>query len=211
MKHQSKWIMAAVAAAGITAAACGDEITSQGQSRVTVRLTDAPLTDSVEAVNMHIVRIEARVAKADSAAADSVDAASTAKGGWVTIASPDKVIDILKLRDDTTTVGVTMMPRGDYRGIRLVLDPTKSSVTLKGGQVLDGSSSPGIVFPSGARSGIKVLVQAPDSAVAVADTATTLVLDFDLDQSFVVRGNSISRNGLLFKPVIRAEVTKDEK
>ncbi|HYD54328.1 MAG TPA: DUF4382 domain-containing protein [Gemmatimonadaceae bacterium] len=206
--RQTKWIVAAAAAFAVGALACADEPTAQRSSRLIVRLTDAPLTDSVEKVEMHIVRIEARVAAADSAAADSaVDESAAKRGGWVTIAKPDRLIDILTLRDDTTTVGESFMPSGDYRGIRLVLDPAKSSVTLKGGQVLTGSSSPGIRFPSAAHSGIKVHIAEPDSAVAVADSTTTLVVDFDLENSFVVRGNSISKNGLTFKPVIRAEVT----
>ena len=31
-----------------------------------------------------------------------------------------------------------------------------------------------------------------------------VLVDFDVDKSFVLRGNSIAQNGLLFKPVIRA-------
>ena len=40
----------------------------------------------------------------------------------------------------------------------------------------------------------------------IADDTTVVLLDFDLDQSFVLRGNSILQLGLLFKPVIRATV-----
>jgi len=202
-------MLAAAAAIVIGAAACADDPTAAGNSRVIVRLTDAPLTDSVEKVEMYIVRIDARVTTADSAAADSlVDESAAKRGGWVTIARPDRVIDILSLRDDTTTVGDAMLPPGDYRAVRLVLDPAKSSVTLKGGLVLSGDSNPGIVFPSAAHSGIKVQLHGPGSAVSVGEGTTTLVVDFDLENSFVVRGNSISKNGLLFKPVIRAEVTE---
>lgn len=202
-------MLVAAAAVVIGAAACSDEPTAAGSSRVIVRLTDAPLTDSVEKVEMYIVRIEARATEADSVAADSaVDESAAKRSGWVTIARPDRAIDILSLRDDTTTVGDAMLPRGDYRAVRLVLDPAKSSVTLKGGLVLTGDSDPGIKFPSAAQSGIKVQLHGPDSAVAVGDDTTTLVVDFDLENSFVVRGNSISKNGLLFKPVIRAEVTE---
>jgi hypothetical protein len=35
------------------------------------------------------------------------------------------------------------------------------------------------------------------------DGAQTLLLDFDVSESFVMRGNAM-RNGLLFKPVIKA-------
>jgi hypothetical protein len=30
-----------------------------------------------------------------------------------------------------------------------------------------------------------------------------MLVDFDVAQSFVIRGNSLDQNGLLFKPVIR--------
>ncbi|MCR4341206.1 MAG: carboxypeptidase-like regulatory domain-containing protein, partial [Gemmatimonadaceae bacterium] len=35
-----------------------------------------------------------------------------------------------------------------------------------------------------------------------------MILDFDVGSSFVLRGNSIKNNGLLFKPVIRAVATE---
>jgi hypothetical protein len=209
MAHK-KWIALGatlVAVAGI--AACSDDLTSGGNARMIVRLTDAPLTDSVEAVNIFVVRVQARAAKADSAASDSVVSSTEAseKGGWVTVAEPNKVIDILKLQNDTTTIGDASVPKGDYRALRFVIDPSKSSVTLKGGQELTGSSSPGIKFPSAAQSGIKVFIQAPDSTVSV-DSTTTVVVDFDLENSFVMRGSTVRSGGLTFKPVIRAEVPK---
>jgi hypothetical protein len=43
--------------------------------------------------------------------------------------------------------------------------------------------------------------------VTVADGGTTtLVVDFDVANSFVMRGNSLSQQGLLFKPVVKATV-----
>ena len=42
-----------------------------------------------------------------------------------------------------------------------------------------------------------------DRDVAVAtDSSKTLVMDFDVSESFVMRGNAM-KNGLLFKPVIK--------
>ena len=38
----------------------------------------------------------------------------------------------------------------------------------------------------------------------VAEGTTSMLIDFDVGKSFVMRGNSISQNGLLFKPVIHA-------
>jgi hypothetical protein len=36
---------------------------------------------------------------------------------------------------------------------------------------------------------------------------TTLLVDFDVNNSFVMRGNTIAQNGLLFKPVITATIS----
>jgi hypothetical protein len=51
------------------------------------------------------------------------------------------------------------------------------------------------------KSGIKIMLDEPFN---VTDGTTTLLVDFDVGRSFVMRGNSISQNGLLFKPVIHA-------
>ena len=43
-----------------------------------------------------------------------------------------------------------------------------------------------------------------DQPITVTSGSTTpLLVDFDVAQSFVLRGNSLAQNGLLFKPVIR--------
>jgi len=75
-------------------------------------------------------------------------------------------------------------------------------VKLKNGMLLTGSSSPSVTFPSAARSGIKIVLA---KAIEVgADSTSTMLIDFDLEGSFVMRGNSITKNGLIFKPVVHA-------
>lgn len=191
--------------------ACGSDsansnITGSGAGNVVVQMTDAPFsTDSVQSVNVFVVRVDARTTAADSAAADqNVDNASA--GGWQTIASPNKVIDLLKLQHGTVeTFDQSTIAAGTYDGLRLIIDPTQSSVTLKNGQVLTSTSSPSVTFPSAAHSGIKVNLAQP--LVVTAGGTTTLLVDFDVNNSFVMRGNSINQNGLLFKPVVNATIT----
>jgi hypothetical protein len=115
---------------------------------------------------------------------------------WTTIATPNKLINLLSLQNGTTTnLGATTLTTGTYRGFRLVIDPAQSSITLKDG------SHPSITFPSASRTGIKINL---DHDIEVVEGGTVMVLDFDVGRSFVMKGNSISQNGLNFKPVIRA-------
>lgn len=183
-----------------TVTACSDS-TGSNTGKLTVQLTDAPFPFAeVSRVDMFVVRIDARTASVSEAEAS--DASST--GGWTTIASPNAAINLLALQGGVTTnLGTTTLATGNYNGFRLVLDTQKSTVTLKDGAVLTGSA--GIVFPSAAQTGIKINLDAP---IQVTKDSSVMILDFDVGSSFVLRGNSIKNNGLLFKPVIRAVATE---
>lgn len=173
-----------------------------GQGRIALRLTDAPLPlDEVESINVFVVRVEARAAATTETEAQD-DAASS---GWVVLASPNAMFDLMELRNGVSVfLGDAAVPAGQYRSIRLILDTDQSGVTLKNGMILTGSSTPSILFPSAGNTGIKVLFDTP---IDVDVGATTdVLLDFDAEQSFVVRGATILQNGLLFTPVIRATV-----
>ena len=189
------------------AGACGDN-TAPGNGELTILLTDAPFPfDQVARADVHVVRIDARVEEAD--ADDFDDPAPEGDGGgngrWVTIAAPDRSYDLLQLRNGAmANLGQTTLPTGHYRSFRLILDTDRSSVTLVDGTVLTGASAPGIHWPSAAETGIKIFLDEP---IAVTADGTVMVLDFDLANSFELRGNRIEQNGLLFTPVIRATAT----
>lgn len=199
--------MAALLTAGVLAAACGNSTTEAGRGTLAVQLTDAAFpTDSVLRVDVYVVRVDARMADTDSAAAAkgvSDDSANT--GGWTTITRPNQVVNLLAYQNGAyLPLGNAGVAAGNYASFRLVIDPSKSSLTLKNGAVLTSTSTPNVSFPSGSRSGIKIVFLSP-VPVAANDTATVLV-DFMIADSFVMRGNSISQNGLLFKPVIKGSV-----
>jgi hypothetical protein len=190
------------------ALACGDS-TAPGTGMLTLQLTDAPFSfDSVARADLWVVRIDAKTASTDSADAEAGKNDDTNGGntnpssGWVTVATPNQSYNLLDLQNGTTTnLGQATLPTGTYRGFRLILDTDKSSITLKNGTVLTGTSNPGIKFPSAARTGVKIVL---DNTISVTSGGTVMVLDFNLGRSFVQRGNTVSQNGLLFKPVIRA-------
>ncbi len=209
---RTRYTTISVLALGATIAlGCSDATSSlngENSGTLVVRLTDAPfLADSAKSVDVFVVRVDARQSDADSAAADqALTSDSSASSGWKTVATPNASINLLSLQNGVSAfLGQTTLAAGSYSGFRLIIDPSKSSVTLKNGQVLSGGSTPGVKFPSGATSGIKIKLDQP---VTIGAGATTnMLIDFDVNESFVMRGNSISKNGLLFKPVIKATVT----
>lgn len=191
------------------AIACNDSMSpSGGHGTLVTRLTDAPFpTDQVKSVDVYVVRVDARLNDVtDADASASLDNQSSAANGWMTVATPNQSFDLLSLQNGiAATLGQANLPAGTYSGFRLVIDQSKSSATMKDGTVLSGGSTPGIKFPSAGQSGIKILLA--DPVKIVANTETDLVVDFNVGQSFVLRGNTIEQNGLLFKPVISASVT----
>jgi len=221
---------ATVAALMVAIWACGGDTvtgTGPGQGTLSVRLKDRPLWfDSVAAVNVYVVRIDARVAVADSAESEVADDDADHDGErheelehhdstgehhehefeaheWQTIATPDTTFNLLDLQNGVTAfLGTAVVDTGDFRALRLVIDPSKSSIVLKDGTVLTGDASPFGRFPSGERSGIKIFID--DDIHIRAHKNTIVIVDFDLEHSFVLRG-SLMRNGLLFTPVIHAK------
>jgi hypothetical protein len=186
---------------GIAAVTACSDSTGTNMGKLTVKMTDAPFPFAeVSSVDMWVVRIDARTQSvSESEASDASDTE-----GWTTIASPNTAINLLSLQGGVTTnLGTTSLATGNYNGFRLILDTQKSSVTLKDGTVLTGGD--GIVFPSAAQTGIKINLDAP---IQVTQDSSVMILDFDVGSSFVMRGNSIRNNGLLFKPVIRAVATE---
>lgn len=189
--------IAALATVLFVAAACDKSSTNltQGNSgQVNLLLTDAPFPFAeVKRVDVFVVRIDGKTADTnDTEAANESDL-----NGWTTLVSPDTSINLLDLTNGkTANLGVATLPAGTYRGFRLIIDTDKSSVTL------NDNTKPDVKWPSAGKNGIRLLLD--DPFVLGGTGSSSLLIDFDLGRSFVMRGNSISQNGLLFKPVLRA-------
>jgi hypothetical protein len=206
-------VAATMAAASLVlGTACSDStpsgVSGNGNGTVVTRLTDAPFSsDSVKSVDIFVLRVDARGNDADSATTDkALTSDSASASGWATLATPNASFDLLSLQNGiTATLGQASIPAGTYNGLRLIIDPSKSSVTLKNGTKLTSTSSPSVTFPSAARSGIKINLSSP--LTVTSGGTTSLLIDFDVNNSFVQRGNTIDKNGLLFKPTIKATIT----
>lgn len=199
--------LAVCASAALVACGSDSNVSPSAAGSVSISLTDAPFPfDSVARADIFVVRIDGKTADTDSAGAeaekdDDSHANHDPSRDWVTLAAPNASFNLLDLQNGkTTNLGQVTLPSGTYQGFRIIIDASKSSITLKNGAVLNGANG-GIKFPSAARSGIKIKLDKP---FTVVNGKSQMVIDFDLGHSFVMRGHSIGQNGLLFKPVIRA-------
>ena len=92
-----------------------------GDGRTAVFLTDAPFPfDRIARVDIHIAEIGL------SPQADT----SQGPPGWITVAQPDRVFNLLDLQNGTTALlGEADVPPGQYRAVRVTFDPARSSMT----------------------------------------------------------------------------------
>jgi hypothetical protein len=172
-------------------AACNDPSGTDGSARIRVLLTDAP-SDYIESAEVHITRVYLQGGEDDDA--PSVDLFN----------DPDNplVYDLLELRDGITAdlTGEIEVEPGTYRQLRLVV--SNATVTLAEGYTFNGGGTEQtLTIPSGAQSGIKI--QLSDEIEAEAGDLTTIIVDFDVDQNFVIQGNPETPagiNGILFTP-----------
>ncbi|HUP00977.1 MAG TPA: DUF4382 domain-containing protein [Gemmatimonadota bacterium] len=167
--------------------ACGSSLTDpaqdlgEGRGNLTVLLTDAPFPfELVSQANVSISRVDI----------------VSANEGILTIAEGEQTFNLLDLQNGVTAVlAQANLSAGTYPQIRLIV--SSASVVLNDGATFD------LFVPSGAQTGIKVLL--PDFSVDAGGNVT-LTLDFDVSESFVVMGNPDTPAGIqgfIFKPVVR--------
>ena len=171
------------------AAGCNDDVTG-GSSQVRVMLTDAP-SDLIASANVTISRVYL-VGEGDGHV-DVMPATET-----------PVTFDLLDLRNGVEALLADRpVPAGSYEQLRLVVDDAE--VTLVDGLTFsDGSSTRTLFVPSGMQSGIKV--QLADPIEADPGEITIVVVDFDVDQNFVLQGNAeppTEIDGILFTPVLQ--------
>jgi hypothetical protein len=178
--------------------ACADEGSHDpGAEHATrVLLTDAPFPfDRVERVDVHVVSVSG-----------SLSADTSAGGSFVTLAAPNRKIDLLALQNGVTDeLGALELPEGVITAVRLVIDTDSSSITLEDGTVLTGSSTPGIAWQSSA--GRPVLNALIHEQIQVPDTGGTVVIDFDVGKAFITPQEidpASTDSGFIFSPVFHA-------
>lgn len=181
-------------AVGITA--CGESTGPGGDAQLTVALTDAP-SEYYASATVDIGAIE--IIPDD--------------GPPVTLTNDGGQHDLLTLQNGVTADLATLsIDPGTYLQLRLVVE--SAHVELADGyQFEDGSTEKDLSVPSGAVNGIKINLSSSDgngdAGVEIRQGQTILVVDFDVEQNFVIEGDPDAQAGIqdvLFTPLLRAVV-----
>jgi hypothetical protein len=164
-----------------------DNNNSRTSGRLIINVTDDPFPiELIEEASVTITKVEIRIA------------GETEGYPFLTLFEDTIEFNLLELRNGVMAELLDLeVPVGKYNLVRLYVD--EASIRIK------GWDSYTLKVPSGAQTGIKIFIN-PDLGVKGGLT-TELLLDFNLDRSFVLKGNMNTPagiNGFNFKPVIRA-------
>ena len=164
---------------------CSEETASntiQGNSKISIKLMDAP--GDFEHVYIDVVDV---LVKFDDEGEDE-----DSENGWQSLdAINTGIYDLLELTGGVNVLLADeyILPSGTLNQIRLVLGDDNTIV-------IDGETLP-LMTPSAQQSGLKVQV----NEVLLPNFEYTFLLDFNVDESIVIAGNS---GNIILKPVIRA-------
>lgn len=140
-----------------------------------ILLTDTPFPyDLVARADLFIVRV-----------AVGTDSGSTGAGctGAIEVAAPNRTIDLLALQHGTTALLDTItLPAADYRAVCVTINTDLSSLTLRDGRRLTGSTSP-VIDWSG--SGERIIKSDVPDPIAIADSGGSILIHFDVGRSFI--------------------------
>lgn len=191
--------MTLTACFALAAAACSESTSVEGDTHLRVLLTDAA-AEYIETASVDIGAVE--ILPADNGAPIPLSEDGT-----------DGLQNLFELQDAATMVlGEATFDAGAYEQIRMIVEA--AHVTLKEGyEFTDGSTEKALEVPSGAQTGIKLILSAAepdeDGPLILAPGEQEIVLDFDVSQSFLIQGNPETPagiHGMLFKPTIRVSL-----
>lgn len=152
---------------------------------VRVNITDDPFPfDSVGSVNIYV----------DSIEATAVFDTSGGTQAWVTLATPHQAVNLLDYQDGTLAfLGQSSASPGQYRSVRMTIDVDSSSIIATTG-------SKAVV--NWGQTGPVTLYALVSPALAIGDSISDLVIDFDVGRSFLY--NLFGNKEFEFEPWLRA-------
>ncbi|MFC1572161.1 DUF4382 domain-containing protein [Candidatus Eisenbacteria bacterium] len=187
----------------ILAISCSDSSVapkeSGGEATLRIVLTDEP-TDLLDSAMVTISRVYLVPGGADSAFVDLLPDTD-----------PPMTYDLLTLQDGVEAfLAEKPVPADSFAQLRLVVD--EATVSLADGYMFrDGTTSSTLHVPSGQQSGIKVHLAEP--IVVTGDSMLVVVVDFDVNDNFVIQGNPDAPagiQGILFTPVLKEKGRRTE-
>ena len=178
-----------------------------GTGNVNFVLTDAPFpANMVAEANVTIDKISIRKVienETDSTSTDSTNMEMDASG-FVTVSEETQTFNLLDLRNGVTAdLTEAELDTGMYDQMRLHV--VSANVVLND----EDSTTYDLKIPGGSTSGLKIKIK--DGLNVSGGSMSTVLLDFDVSKSFVVKGNPKTPAGIkgfIFKPVVRAVVTE---
>jgi len=196
-------LLLSILAVALFASACEDgtsvqdpSVLSSGPATLRVLLTDAP-ADYIAAAEVDIGAVE--ILPAD---------------GPPILLSDDGTDGFVNLLDFTGSATMMLaeaeIEAGSYSQLRLIIEAAR--VELEDGYTFrDGTTEADLKVPSGAQTGLKLNLSSAedtdgDGPLEIVPGEMVLVLDFDVSQSFVLRGNfetPAGVHGVIFKPTLR--------
>jgi len=168
---------------------------ADGYGTLHISITDDPFPiEYVEEANVRITKIEIREKDDHDGYGQEEDNGYP----FMVVLEDTLYYDLLKLRNGATADILSLdIPVGSYDLLRVYVD--EASIVVKDHGTFD------IKVPSGEQTGIKIFIE---PALEIQSGLTSdLLLDFNLEKSFVLKGNMNSPAGIRgfnFKPVIRA-------
>ena len=203
MKHGTFKVTALAAALMVGLAGC-DTGTSVSGDTATLRvlLTDAPV-DYIDSAWVDIGAVQ--LVPADDSEDGIIELTADGTEGYV---------NLLDLEGAATQqLAELEIEAGTYSQLRLFVD--SAAVKLADGyEFNDGTTRKTLFVPSGAQTGIKLVLdgsdgEEEDGGLEILPGEMVLVLDFDVDQSFVIQGDPETPAGIfgvIFTPTIRVSV-----
>ncbi len=173
--------------AAVLVAACDTNSVADQTGEITVFIKDEPFPfDLVDSAVVSINQVEL-------IGEDTTE-------NFILLTDIAQTFNLLELRDGVVDTLASMpIPFGLYRGLRVVVDED-AYVRLKDGRIFRMKT------PSGTTSGIKVHL--PEFEIGELGDEVEVVVDFNVEKSFVLQGNASTPAGIkgfLFKPVVKAE------
>lgn len=199
--RMSRTGMALTLASLMLMGACGDstaELDDVGEVRV--MLTDAPadyLSEAVVCISQVYLQVE------DDEEGEEEEGNASRVVLWEKGEDEPQCPDLLELQGVSVEVAEAEVPAGTYAQLRFIVE--SAAVTLaEGYEFNSGGNTQDLQVPSGAQTGIKVLLL--DPVVVEAQTVNEMTVDADVNANFVIQGNpetAAGIQGVLFTPVLK--------